>query len=176
MSLKREFLVPWEKDLSPEVINLNNLTQGRVDSICRIISGSFFLSHSFRKEVILYLAFPSFILKIEGGKCRGVGVDERSIGGVIKKFLKEKKFPGFSLISLKEISLSEFLVLEEEGEEIKFSSQTNKFIIGSFKGFPGWFLPHIKDNPRVKIEERSYLTSQCITILNYELDRLKERT
>ncbi|MFQ6089118.1 MAG: hypothetical protein ACE5K0_09490 [Candidatus Methanofastidiosia archaeon] len=169
----REFAVTFHRDLTFEDIDLNQLPKNRIDSLARIISAAFFLSHKFRRDVILYLIFPSFVLRIEGERARHIHPDERSIAGLLKRFLKTKRHRGFSILNLKELNLRDFVVLEENGGDLGVDCR--KFLLGDYLGFPDFIKLHISKNKRISLGKKSYLTSHCIVVIHHELDRVEEK-
>lgn len=129
----RRFLVighniPLNSDFS-----LNNLPgEGRIDILCRCINSAFFLSHSIRKNVRLYLTLQNKVtIRIEGRELKHLNPDERSTASLIKKALEKRKkvrireketTPG---IYISERNLEDILK-EEKGNILHLHENTQK--------------------------------------------------
>ncbi len=162
-------------------LSLNSLTAyGRLDVICRCISASFYLSDTFRKEVLLsvILLKSGKIMHIEGDKVRGINPDERAIAGVLKQVFKGKNYPGITFF---EGSFDTFIVdhtpivlMNTESPLENFPQKYRSFIIGDQVGYSDEFKELINQFPKASLGPNTYLSSQTITILHYLLDKLVE--
>lgn len=174
--------------------NINDLpgSAGRMDLVCRFIAQSLFISHGIRKNVRVYAVLkgppdPPKSIRIEGSEVRYLAPDERNIAGMINKALKEnvssewkKVSPGVYLSRkglqdiIEELSDRRIYYLREDGEDVMFADIENPaFIIGDHLGVD-------EEDERIILEKAKnvislgklpYHSDQCVTILNYILDR-----
>lgn len=159
---------------------------GRLDIIAHCLTSSFFLSHALRKDVNLHIVLtgppkPPLYIKVEGSKIHDVRCNEETWGEILKNILDDKAHPGFKIEKksfqevIKELSKdNEVYILEEKGkqiEKIKFNEDT-LFIIGDQVGLPkkdeGFALRYGK---KISLGKKVYLAADCITIINYILDK-----
>ena len=167
--------------------NFNNLRDaGRLDIAAHCLTSSFFLSHALRKNVILYIVLtgkpkPPLCIKVTGSELYDVRCDEETWGKILKNVLSGNGHTGFEVYKksfqelIKELAdENEIYVLEEKGEEInniKFKDNI-AFVIGDHIGLPkkeeGFVLRYGK---KISLGNKTYLAADCITILNYELDK-----
>lgn len=194
--MKRGFLVIGNK-AATKPFNLNNLPgAGRIDILCRCVSQALFLSHSIRRNVEVYLLLlggpnPPKTIKFEGNKLRRTWPDERNIAGHINKALSFevgenwfKSEPGIFIAKkglknlLSELSEDyEIYYMREDGLEIRsiISKMENPlFILGDHIGVKRDDEEIILNFAKniVRISRLSLMAEQCITIANYELDRV----
>ncbi len=167
--------------------DFNNLRDaGRLDIVAHCLTSSFFLSHALRKDVIIYIILtgppnPPVCIKVDGNKIHDVRCDEQTWGEILKKVLNGKGHAGFEVSKksfqglIKELAKeNEMFVLEEKGENIEnFKFKENSvFIIGDQVGLPkkeeGFVLRYGK---KISLGNKAYLAADCITILNYTLDK-----
>ncbi len=89
----RRFLVLGHNTPLDPNFSLNNLPgEGRIDILCRCINSAFFLSHSIRKKVRLYLVLQNKVtIRLEGKELKHLNPDERSTAALIKKALEKRK-------------------------------------------------------------------------------------
>lgn len=179
--------------------NLNDLagSAGRMDLVCRFISQALFISHGIRKDSKVYAVLkgppePVKVLRIDGSDVKYLAPDERNIAGMINKALKvkaerewRKVSPGvyISRIDLKD--LLEFLAkegemyyLREDGEPVENVDFSNPvFILGDHTGVSEGDEEIILRLCRkvVSLGEIPYQADQCVTVLNYIMDRRAER-
>ncbi|KAA0001919.1 MAG: tRNA (pseudouridine(54)-N(1))-methyltransferase TrmY [Thermoplasmata archaeon] len=187
--VKSHGVTDWKK------INLKDLpgSSGRLDVVVRCINAAFWLSGEIRRDVTFHTILhgepsPPVYIRLEGNKLRKVSPDERSIAIFLRKALermneREETSPGIfaSRISFEELieknEDKDFYLLDEEGtaiDEIKF------------KGNPFFFLGDNKDLTKeekqflikkgakpISLGKKSYLSSHCIAILNWWLDKIK---
>jgi len=175
--------------------NLNDLpgSAGRMDIVCRFISQALFISHGIRRDVDVYAVLkgkpdPVKVLRFEGRTLRYLSPDEKSIGGMINKALRAQTSikwreisPGV-WISKKEIGkiieelsgIGKIYYLREDGKDVESIELSEPvFIIGDHLGLS-------EEDERVVLKVasevislggKSYQADQCVTILNYILDR-----
>ncbi len=167
--------------------NFSNLRDaGRLDIVAHCLTSSFFLSHALRKDVVLYILLtgppnPPVCIKAESMKLHDVRSDEQTWKDILKNVLNNKSHPGFEISKksfqelIKELSKdNDLYVLEEKGDliydiELKDNSV---FVIGDHVGLPkkeeGFVLRYGK---KISLGKKVYLAADCITILNYIMDK-----
>uniref|UniRef100_A0A7C3YLN7 tRNA (pseudouridine(54)-N(1))-methyltransferase n=1 Tax=Geoglobus ahangari TaxID=113653 RepID=A0A7C3YLN7_9EURY len=189
--MKRVFVLIANKAVT-KPFNLNDLagSAGRMDIVCRFISQSLFISHGVRKNSEVYVILkgepdPLKTLKIIGSEVRYLAPDERNIGGMIKKALKEgvdKKWKKVShgvyisrkgLVELLEELGGNFYYLREDGKDITTVHISDPvFILGDHLGVSEEDERVImKKAEKISLGKISYQADQCVTILNYILDK-----
>lgn len=192
MTTFRHFYVKSHGVSDPDKINLKDLpgSTGRLDVVARCINAAFWLSGDIRRNVVFHTVLhggeqPVYI-RIEGKRLRKVSPDERSISLFLKKALErmdsmEETSPGIFAYSksfddvVKENSDKEFYLLDECGMPIDKMD---------FKGTPFFFLGDNMDLTdgekkflvekgarKVSLGNTSYLSSHCIAVINWWLDR-----
>ncbi|MCD6330645.1 MAG: tRNA (pseudouridine(54)-N(1))-methyltransferase TrmY, partial [Thermoplasmata archaeon] len=161
----------------------------------RCINSAFWLSYGIRKNVIFHTILhgepnPPVYIRIEGERLRKMAPDERNIAIFIKKALERMRedkeiesTPGVFVCKksfkelLEENKDKDFYLLDEKGEDIESVEISDKpfFFLGDYKDlekkekellFKYGAVP-------ISIGKKSYLSSQCIAILNWILDRRK---
>ena len=177
-----------------ENINLKDLpgAAGRLDILARCINSAFWISYGIRKNVIFHTILhgepnPPIYIRLEGDKLKKVSPDERNIaifiGKALKKvnvskeiesthgiFVSKKSFEKL----LDENADKNFYLLDENGKDIK-NVEIKK---------PFFFLGDnvdLSENEKnllyeygakaISLGKVSYLSSHCITILNWWMDR-----
>lgn len=195
--MKRGFLIIGNK-AATKPFNLNNLpAAGRIDILCRCISQALFLSHSIRRNAEIYLLLlgnpnPPKTIKFEGCKLRKTWPDERNIAGHINKALSFevgeewlKSEPGIMIAKkglenlLSELSEDyEVYYMREDGLDIRSIVPGIKnplFILGDHFGVRREDEEIILNFAKniVSVSKISLMAEQCITIANYELDRIE---
>ncbi len=174
--------------------NLNDLagSAGRMDIVCRFISQSLFISHGIRKNVTSYTILkgppnPCKTIKIIGKEVKYLAPDERNIAGMINKALGLKTNREWEKVShgvyisnkslpslLDEFEGRNIYYLHEKGEklsDIKIADPV--FIVGDHLGLNREDEKEVikRAESVISLGEVSYQADQCITILNYLLDR-----
>lgn len=189
--MKRVFVLIANKAVT-KPFNLNDLagSAGRMDIVCRFISQSLFISHGIRKNSEVYVILkgepePPKALKIIGSEVKYLAPDERNIGGMIRKALGvdvgrnwKKVSPGV-YISKKGLEdllgelVGNFYYLKEDGEDVFNVRLTNPvFILGDHLGVTEEDEEIIMEKAeKISLGKISYQADQCVTILNYILDR-----
>ncbi|AFK22922.1 tRNA (pseudouridine(54)-N(1))-methyltransferase TrmY [Pyrococcus sp. ST04] len=176
-------------------------TSGRIDLICRSLNAAFHLSHSFRKNVRVYVTFlgppdPPKTIRFEGPRIipRLLNPDEISTAKIIGKALKAGRelnsptkevevFPGvfvsrmtFEDVVRRNVRMNLY-VLEEGGKdifEVKFPKDNVAFVLGDHIGLSEEDLRLLESvAERISIGPRAYLTSHVIAFVNIFLDRLR---
>lgn len=178
-------------------INMNDLpgSAGRMDIVARCVNSAFWLSYGIRKDVVFHTILhgepsPPVYIRMEGKKLRKVSPDERSIAIFIKKALERmeegreiESTPGIFVSKKSFVELLEenrdknFYLLDEEGEEIE-NVEIGKepfFLIGDNMDFEEREKEIIYEYgaKAISLGKKSYLSSHCITILNWLMDRAR---
>ncbi|ASJ16970.1 tRNA (pseudouridine(54)-N(1))-methyltransferase TrmY [Thermococcus chitonophagus] len=175
-------------------------TSGRIDLICRSLNAAFHLSHSFRKNVRVYVTFlgppdPPKTIRFEGSRIKPkiLNPDELSTAKLIGKALKAsggirgpsqevEVFPGVfvSRMTFEDVirknTRFNLYVLEEGGEDLfstKFPRDNVAFVLGDHIGLSREDLSFLEGfAQRISIGPKAYLTSHVISFVNIYLDRL----
>jgi len=192
MTIFRHFYVKSHGVTEPEKINLKDVpgSSGRLDVVARCINAALWLSGDIRRNVVFHTGLhggeqPVYI-RIEGEKLRKVSPDERSISLFLKKALErmdsmEETSPGIFVYrrSFKEVveenEDKKFYLLDERGEpidNIKFEG-TPFFFLGDNRDLTDEEKKFLVDKGARKISlgSISYLSSHCIAVVNWWLDR-----
>ena len=176
---------------------------GRIDIAIHTVIATFFLSHDIRKDVTLHLIFggqPDHSKHLElKPVTEGIeGVDKiylskKNVSGILRKMLykyrkgeKREVFPGYWIEKKGFLDLAEELqndgkqlfILDEDGEDIRKIEigENPVFILGDHKGLPQKEFKRLKKIAKpVSIGKRAYFASQCVVIVNNELDKREER-
>jgi len=193
MTTYRHFYLKSNAKTKPD-INLKDLpgAAGRLDILARCINSAFWISYGIRKNVIFHTILhgepnPPVYIRIEGDKLKKVSPDERNIAIFIGKALKRadadkeiESTPGIFVSKksfeelLKENSNKNFYLLDENGKDIKNMEIKNPFF------FLGDNIDLSEDEKNllykygakaISLGKISYLSSHCITILNWWMDR-----
>ena len=193
MTTYRHFYVKSRAKTSPD-INLKDLpgSAGRLDIVARCINAAFWLSYGIRKNVIFHTILhgepnaPVYI-RLEGEKLRKVSPDERSIAIFIGKALKKfdekhevESTPGIFVARksfeelLEENRDKNFYLLDENGEDISnVEIKTPFFLLGDNVDMSPEEKKLALDYGAklVSLDKKSYLSSHCIAILNWWMDK-----
>ena len=167
--------------------NFKNLRDaGRLDIAAHFFTSSFFLSHALRRDVVAYIVLtgppsPPKCIRIDGSKIYDVRCDEETMGGILKNVLSGRPHQGFEISNkslqelIKELNINnEIYVLEEKGADIRdiSFSENSVFVVGDQVGLPkkdeGFILRYGK---KLALGKKIYLAADCVTIINYELDK-----
>ena len=185
----REFILYARKAVTSNDFSLNDLpgSGGRMDLVARCICNALWISHDLRRDSCIHVVAcgapnPPRVISFYGSLLRAVSPDERSIASWIKKAPKGKN-PGIRVrrLSFQQL-ISElasdgkfFYIIHEKGRDISelYLKEDAVFIVGDHLGLPLKEENFVTRFPHEKLSlgSTSYLASQCITILNYELDR-----
>ncbi len=175
-------------------INLKDLpgAAGRLDVLARCINSAFWISYGIRKNVIFHTILhgepnPPIYIRLEGNKLKKVSPDERNIAIFIGKALKKvnvskeiESTPGIFVSKksfeklLEENENKNFYLLDENGKDIKNVEIKNPFF---FLGDNVDLSENEKNllykygAKAISLGKTSYLSSHCITILNWWMDR-----
>lgn len=167
---------------------LENLSEkGRMDLVCRCVISSMFLSYKMRDDSEIYIVLngapnPPVSVHITGKS--DIHPDEQSIAAFINEMLslkitndwKEHKGSFVSKKSFQDIvreAKGETFVLHEKGEPIqKMKIYGNLvFILGDNRGIPiNEEKFALRKAKKISLGKESYLTSACISLLNWICD------
>ncbi|AEC52893.1 hypothetical protein PNA2_1979 [Pyrococcus sp. NA2] len=175
-------------------------TSGRIDVICRALNSAFHLSHSFRRNVRVYVTLlgppnPPKTIRFEGAKLKPkiINPDELSIAKVIIKALKAGRelkgttkelevLPGVYVSNMtfedviRRNARMNLYILEEGGKDISkvnFPKNNVAFVLGDHIGLTKEDLAFLEGiGERISIGPKAYLTSHVISYVNIHLDRV----
>jgi tRNA (pseudouridine54-N1)-methyltransferase len=170
-------------------------TSGRVDVLLRALRSALLVSHSVRRDTIVYLVLlgsPERVrtVRIEGAASKYLRPDERSLATTLKKALlcptTEAVFtpvrPGIAVAAdglacvLPELSNSRLFLLEPGGADVRgcdFSHPENTFLLGDHLGFT----PEIREQwlqlgaQSISVGPVALYTEDTIALVANELDR-----
>ncbi|OLS21953.1 MAG: tRNA (pseudouridine(54)-N(1))-methyltransferase [Candidatus Heimdallarchaeota archaeon LC_3] len=152
-----------------------------MDLLCRVITSVFFLGggkESFRKDNELIVYFQSYGKKIiiKGNEIKGLNPDERSQAGMLKKVFSGKNINGVNFKPGKWTEIVNLFpncnVLDLSGQKIEKKLFINNiFLLGDHIGLANEEIGLFSEERKVSVGNRVYLTSQCISIINYLLDK-----
>lgn len=195
MSVRREFVVFARKAATAPDFPLSDLPGrgGRMDLVARCICNALWVSHNLRRDTRIHIVAygrpnPPICITFDGKTLKKVSPDERNIASWIKKALGsmmdgERANPG---IEVRKIGFQElirelgaegrfFYVMHERGKDVEEVEIKEKpvFVLGDHIGLPKKEESFVERFPHEKVSlgNISYLTSQCITIIHYILDR-----
>ena len=187
----RQFILYAGKAVTSPEFSLDDLpgSGGRMDLVARCICSALWISHALRRDTCIHVVAcgspnPPVVISFYGDTLRGVSPDERNIAAWIKKALSRKrKNPGIrirkaSFRQLIEELASEgtfFYILDEQGQAISDVElkEDSVFILGDHLGMPRNEEKFVErfEHEKISLGTTSYLASQCITMLHYELDK-----
>ena len=190
----RQFILYAGKAVTSPDFALNDLpgSGGRMDLVARCISNTLWISHALRRDSCIHVVaygspHPPVVISFYGDLLRGVSPDERNIASWIRIALANKRRnPGIRMrkISFKQLITelaSEgafFYLLHENGRaicdvELKADSV---FVLGDHLGLPRNEEEFVErfEHEKISLGTTSYLASQCITVVQYELDKKKK--
>ncbi|MFX1513740.1 MAG: tRNA (pseudouridine(54)-N(1))-methyltransferase TrmY [Promethearchaeota archaeon] len=190
MPFSRIFLVNFYTVRTDGRFPLTNLTQGRLDVLCRVVRDTLLTSNGIRQDTTLLAVLngppkPPKQLEFRGSEIKRLHPDERSIAGLIRSTLKGKKNSGihcWEQRSLKEslelTRSSKLFYLQETGEDIhnvltNYLHDKCIFVLGDHLGLKKEDEQLLESyNPvTISIGPISLLSSQCITLIHNEIDR-----
>jgi tRNA (pseudouridine54-N1)-methyltransferase len=187
----RQFILYAGKAVTSPDFRLDDLpgSGGRMDLVARCISNALWISHALRRDSCIHVVacgnpHPPVVISFYGDLLRGVSPDERNIASWIKLALSNKRRnPG---IRIRRISFQQliaelasegafFYVLHEDGREISEVElkADSVFVLGDHMGLPESEEEFVKrfEHEKLSLGTTSYLASQCITVMHYELDK-----
>ncbi len=192
----REFLLKALKAHTSD-FDIDDLeSAGKMHIVARCISNALWLAKGLREDTIIHInlegpKFPPKLISFYGNKLKGFAFDEKGISKFIKYALEKgenlklnesleinpgiivskKSFEAF----VKENSDKQLVYLHKKGKDIReFEFKENiLFIFGDYIGLPRKteiFLDRLNAE-KVSLGKIEYHASQCITIVQTELDR-----
>ncbi|HDD64404.1 MAG: hypothetical protein DRJ32_02305 [Thermoprotei archaeon] len=160
-------------------------TSGRFDLILRSILSAFSMPNRFKGMIKFYALLegppsPPLVIEIDGNRVSSLPESEIDLCEILIDAMRGRKFPGIKLYKLDFRKLVTNLIREfkpiylvEDGspiQEFNFNRKVNYlFILGDQKGLcveQERFLNNVNAT-RISLGPVSYLTSQCITLVNY---------
>ena len=192
--MRRFLIIGHKAAVSPE-FSLNDLpgAAGRIDVLCRSVGAAFFLSHGIRRDVEVTLLLQDKIrVRLLGERLKHLNPDERSTAALIKHALEKlgedevESTPGI-YISPGDLSATLDRVYQLGGHPVVLHENGNSFHAPSIPADPTFVLSDhmdfsddeerlLADLPHISLGERAMHASQCITIVNYLLDRQEDQT
>jgi len=190
--LRRAFIVKASQARTAPDFSLRSIasTSGRLDVVLRSIISAFKTCDGIRENVDFYAILtgppnPPVQLWISGMEKPEIPENEIELATIIKRLLAGETIKGYhiSKASFEKTILSlmkqyYIFYLHENGEDIRkthFKPGSYAFVLGDHVGLPlsdERFLEKLKVK-KISLGPISYLTSQCITIVNNELDLLE---
>ncbi len=189
----RQFILYARKAVTSPDFSLDDLpgSGGRMDLVARCVCNALWISHDLRRDSCIHVVAcgspnPPVVISLYGDRLRNVSPDERNIAAWIKKALASKrKNPGINIRKLSFQQLVEelvsegnfFYILHEQGRDIARVKlkDDSVFVLGDHIGLPGEEEKFVErfEHEKISLGTTSYLASQCITVLHYELDKKK---
>jgi len=187
----KQFILYTSKAVTSPDFSLDDLpgSGGRMDLVARCISNALWISHDLRRDSCIHVVAcgspnPPVVISFYGDRLRDVSPDERNIAAWIKKALaKKRKNPGINIRKLSFQQLVEelasdgnfFYILHEQGRdisEVKLKVDS-VFVLGDHIGLPEKEEKFVAqfEHDKISLGTTSYLASQCVTVLHYELDK-----
>ncbi|MGB2728591.1 MAG: tRNA (pseudouridine(54)-N(1))-methyltransferase TrmY [Halobacteriota archaeon] len=191
----KQFILYTSKAVTSPDFSLDDLpgSGGRMDLVARCICNALWISHDLRRDSCIHVVAcgspnPPVVISFYGNMLRDVSPDERNIAAWIKKALaKKRKNPGISIRKLSFQQLVEelasagnfFYILHEQGRdisEVKLKVDS-VFVLGDHIGLPEKEEKFVAqfEHDKLSLGTTSYLASQCVTVLHYELDNPKKK-
>ncbi len=187
----RQFILYARKAVTSPDFSLDDLpgSGGRMDLVARCICNALWISHDLRRDSCIHVVAcgspnPPVVISLYGDRLRNVSPDERNIAAWIKKALASKRRnPGINIRKLSFQQLVEelvsegnfFYILHEQGRDIARVKlkDDSVFVLGDHIGLPGEEEKFVArfEHEKISLGTTSYLASQCITVLHYELDK-----
>ncbi|MHA1990471.1 MAG: hypothetical protein ACW981_02115 [Candidatus Hodarchaeales archaeon] len=179
---KRIFILLLKKAQPSLSLNINNLSgEGRIDILCRVLTNTFFLGGgetNFRKNNELWVYFQSYGKKLifKGNDLRGMNPDERSQAGILKKVFSGQNFEGIEYSSATWVEVLKIfpncVILDVLGGRLnELEIDQTVFLLGDHIGLTEEEKSSFKKENRLSLGNHVYLSSQCVSTLNYILDQ-----
>lgn len=187
----RAFIVVSNTGVTAPIFDIRSLasTSGRLDLICRSLIASLLTPKGLRKDTTFFAILkgppnPPLTIIARGSKIDTLPIDEVSIAKIIKRVMSREHIRGFEVkrkdlkyvLNILSKSKYKLIYLREDGENIEnieFYEDTNyAFILGDQKGLSRAdekLLDKYGANI-VSLGRVPYMTSFCISVINYVLD------
>ncbi|MGC9309455.1 MAG: tRNA (pseudouridine(54)-N(1))-methyltransferase TrmY [Candidatus Nanoarchaeia archaeon] len=185
----REFIYYSKQAVtSGKLIQSDLKAAGRMDIVCNVILSAFFISNKMRDDVKLHLLFdgppnaPRHLILESNPE---MPISKKDMAGLIKRMLYKsprKKgylkqiYPGCYIENkgfedvVREIGKKVY-VLDEKGEDIRQIKLDGVFVLGDQEGFPKDKKKFLKSYNKISVGPEIYFASQCLILLNNEIDR-----
>jgi len=186
----REFVLFSRQGATAPNFSASDLGRAGLDIVARCVSAAFLVSSHIRRDVVLHVFLggppsPPVYLRFDGNGLRSLDPREYGIGQVLQSALgslKGGRSPegvtatkiSFEYFVRKHCTNKRLFVLEEGGRDIDETDLKDAaFILGDKIGLPKKEEIFVERHGAVKLSigPTRYFTSQCIIVLNYELDR-----
>ena len=196
----REFILRALKARTSR-FDISNLEDaGKMHIVCDCVVSSLFIANDIRRDTIFHAvlegpSYPPKIISFYGNKLRNLNENQRHIATVINEVLiageklklnEEFLIDGIKITKksfealVKEKSKnSQLIYLHNKGQDIRnFSfSKDVTFVFGDYIGMPRKTekLLDRLGSKKVSVGPQMIFASQCITLANNELDRIKQK-
>lgn len=197
--VKRIFVLKAFTAVTAPIFIMRNIagTSGRLDVVCRCILNAFLINGGIRRDVDFYAVLegppsPPKLLKVSGNLLQYLPKSEVEVARIIRDLLSMEKgsHPENAAFKIGRMSFEKLIYslkkegclltyLHEDGIDIRkfnFNSSCGiVFILGDHLGLDRnseRFLESL-NVPRISLGPVVYLASQCIILVNEELDKLK---
>ncbi len=193
MKIYRIFLI-----VSPTAITTANFklkgiagSTGRLDVIARSIISALVTKSNIRRNVEVWSLLegppnPPIIIKVLGREVECMPSNEIEVVKIIRDLLAGRQIAGYYVTKMgfkrvvKELlnTVDKVYYLRENGANLNyrmFNYERLGFILGSHVDLPKEYELFLDENniERIKLSNVSYLTSQCVTIVNRILDYIE---
>jgi len=187
----RAFVVVSNSGVTAPIFNLESLasTSGRLDLVCRSLLAALLTPKGPRKDTTFYAVLkgppnPPLTIVVRGSEIENLPIDEISIAKLIKRAMSGRPLKGFEVrregldYILKRLCKAGYklIYLREDGEYIEnitFYKDLNfAFILGDQRGLSKAdekLLERYRASI-ISLGKVPYMTSFCISIINYILD------
>lgn len=193
--MRRCFLIKASKTVTAPIFNLRCIagTSGRLDVILRSFISALICDDEIRKDTEIYAVLegppnPPLIIAAFGSGLNNLPQSEVGLAIIFQKLMQGERIKGFRVLRksfseiLKEL-IKDYtpLYLHEKGKDIRELSFTKNskylFILGDHIGLDRKSEELISKLgiPWVSLGPIPYLTSQCITLIHEEIDRVVGR-
>jgi len=186
----REFVLFSRQGTTAAHFSLSDLGSVGLDIVARCVSAAFLVSSHIRRDVVLHVFLggppsPPAYLRFDGNGLRSLDPREPGIGQVLMSALASLKGGSppqgvtaskvsFEYFIRKHCANRRVFVLEEGGMDVDQADLKDAtFILGDKIGLPKKEEIFVERHgaEKLSIGSTRYFSSQCIVILNYELDR-----
>ena len=168
-------------------LDLLRLRDFGMDVVCASITNAVFYSGNKRDDVLMYVVLnkgqdaPKMLI-VDSNYIKALGIDEVSIAKNIKDVLNGRKVEGISIKNrsfeslLRELPKDELFLLDKRGVNINTLKNLKNpiFIFGDAGGLPKKTAKFIvrMGAKKINIGPKMLFSSQCVAIVNNELDKL----
>ena len=75
--------------------------------LCRVAAYTLLRSNTIRTDVKLVISLTDYVIVVDGGKVKGLRVDDDSCVGFIRTLLRKGRMPGAKIVPLHQLTLKE---------------------------------------------------------------------